>query len=386
MLRNKLFIKIMAIVALVAFLSVSIMAVLPAIKAGAQTAQQKIDEAIKKQQEIQGQINSANAKKKTSIAEKNVIDQEVASLQASVDSINADVTESNNKIAQKQTELEAAQAECDKQYESYCERAKLLLEKGSVSYLEIIINSESFSDFLSRVELVKQIAEYDNNKLKELQAYAAEVEEIKKELEDENKRLKGLKADLDSKMATLKSKQAQSQQIIDSLSADIKSFEKALAAQEAAEAAAREEIRRLTQGSSNVGAYSGGKFTWPSVSTYVTSDYGMRTHPVTGKVRTHAGLDIGASHGTNIYAAADGVVLVSGWNAGGYGNYVVINHGSGLTTLYAHCSSLNVSAGQSVKKGQVIAKVGSTGLSTGPHLHFEVLVNGSHTNPWAYFN
>ena len=80
------------------------------------------------------------------------------------------------------------------------------------------------------------------------------------------------------------------------------------------------------------------------------------------------------------------MVLVSGWNSGGYGNYVVINHGSGLTTLYAHCSSLNVSAGQSVKKGQVIAKVGSTGLSTGPHLHFEVLVNGSHTNPWAYFN
>ena len=122
------------------------------------------------------------------------------------------------------------------------------------------------------------------------------------------------------------------------------------------------------------------------MSTYITSPYGTRVHPVTGKVRTHAGLDIGAAHGTNIYAAAAGTVLVSGWNTGGYGNYVVIDHGGGLTTLYAHCSSLLVSAGQKVSRGQVIAKVGSTGMSTGPHLHFEVLKNGSHTDPNAYFN
>lgn len=386
MRNNKVFIRIMAVIALVAFLSVSIMAAVPVIKANAQTAQQKIDQAIKKQGEIQGQINSANAKKKASLSEKHVIDQEVASLQANIDVINADIAVSNAKVNEKQAELDAAQLECDKQYESYCERARLLLEKGSVSYLEIIINSDSFADFLTRLALVKQIAEFDNNKLKELEAYAKEVEDIKKELEVENNRLKGLKANADSQMATLRTKQAQSQQIIDSLTADIKAFEKALAAQEAAEAAAREEIRRLTQGSTSVGAYSGGKFKWPCDSTYITSPYGTRTHPVTGKVRTHAGIDVGAAHGTNIYAAADGVVLVAGWNTGGYGNYVVINHGSGITTLYAHCSALNVSAGQSVKKGQVIAKIGSTGLSTGPHLHFEVLVNGAHTNPMAYMN
>jgi len=101
---------------------------------------------------------------------------------------------------------------------------------------------------------------------------------------------------------------------------------------------------------------------------------------------TVAGLDIGAAMGTNIFAAAEGTVLVAGWNAGGYGNYVVIDHGGGLTTLYAHCSSLNVSAGQKVSRGQVIAKCGSTGMSTGPHLHFEVLQNGAHTNPSAYLN
>ena len=102
-------------------------------------------------------------------------------------------------------------------------------------------------------------------------------------------------------------------------------------------------------------------------------------------MKTHTGIDIGASHGTNIYAAASGTVLVSGWNSGGYGNYVVIDHGGGITTLYGHCSTLLVSSGQTVTKGQVIAKVGSTGMSTGPHLHFEVLKNGAHTNPMAYF-
>ena len=130
----------------------------------------------------------------------------------------------------------------------------------------------------------------------------------------------------------------------------------------------------------------GGTFAWPSVSSYITSPYGTRVHPVTKTVKTHTGIDIGASHGTNIYAAASGTVLVSGWNSGGYGNYVVIDHGGGVTTLYAHCSALLVSSGQSVTKGQVIAKIGSTGISTGPHLHFEVLKNGSHTNPMAYFN
>ena len=118
----------------------------------------------------------------------------------------------------------------------------------------------------------------------------------------------------------------------------------------------------------------------------ITSPYGTRTHPVTGRVKRHAGVDIGAGYGTNIYAANSGTVLVAGWNSGGYGNYVVIDHGGGITTLYGHCSSLCVSKGQTVTKGQVIAKVGSTGMSTGPHLHFEVLKNGSTTNPMSYFN
>ena len=122
---------------------------------------------------------------------------------------------------------------------------------------------------------------------------------------------------------------------------------------------------------------------WPS-SGPVTSPYYMRVHPVTGKLRQHTGIDIGSPHGSNIVAASSGTVIVAGYNAGGYGNYVVISHGSGISTLYAHASALLVSTGQTVSQGQVIAKVGSTVMSTGPNLHFEVLVGGQHTNPMSY--
>ena len=219
-----------------------------------------------------------------------------------------------------------------------------------------------------------------------LDVYKTICDEVVKELEAENKRLAGLKSEADSQMAALKAKQDESKKVLDEIMADIDQYEKALKAQEAAEAAAREEIRRLTMTSSgSQTTYSGGPFAWPSTSSYITSTYGTRVHPVTGQVKTHTGLDIGAASGTDIYAAAEGTVLVSGWNAGGYGNYVVIDHGGGLTTLYAHCSSLNVSAGQKVSRGQVIAKCGSTGMSTGPHLHFEVRQDGKAYNPRKEF-
>ncbi len=385
MRKNKTLIKVMSILVLIAFLTASILSILPSLKANAQTAQDKLNQSIKKQGELKDEINKAEQQKKASIASKEVIDREVAQLQSNIDELEADIVVSNDKIAKKEEELQKAQAECDKQYQSYCERAKLLLDKGSISYLKILIKADSFEDFLTRTTLVQEIAEYDNNKLKELQKYANLIEDLKKELEEENDRLMSLKKDADSKMSVLKSKQAESQSIINKLQANIADFEAALAAQEKAEAAARAEIARLSSSSSST-VYTGGAFAWPSTSTYITSPYGTRTHPVTGKIKTHTGIDIGAAHGTNIYAAADGTVIVSGWNSGGYGNYVVIDHGGGLTTLYAHCSSLLVSSGQKVSRGQVIAKCGSTGMSTGPHVHFEVLKNGAHTNPMAYFN
>ena len=376
----------MAIVALIAFVTISLLAAVPAFTASAETAQQKLDNSVKKQGELKDKINSAEKEKNDKLAKKRVIDNEISQLQIKIDNINSKINISYEKIAAKEAELQKAQDESAKQYDSYCSRAKMLIERGSLTYLEILLKSESFSDLLTRLSIVKQIAKYDNNKLKELKKIEEQIAAVKKELEDEKGVLVDLKSQNDSQMASLKTKQAESQKLINSITSDINQYKAALAAQEKAEAAAREEIRRLTSTTSKNKAFVGGTFTWPSVSSYITSPYGTRVHPVTKTVKTHTGIDIGASHGTNIYAAASGTVLVSGWNSGGYGNYVVVDHGGGVTTLYAHCSALLVSSGQSVTKGQVIAKVGSTGMSTGPHLHFEVLKNGAHTNPMAYFN
>ncbi len=165
--------------------------------------------------------------------------------------------------------------------------------------------------------------------------------------------------------------------------------EKYKAIYEAAEAAEEKLIRdnkNAFQYSSNPVSYDGGQFMWPVPSTrYITSPYGYRIHPVYNYKKFHSGIDIGASYGVDIVAAADGTVTLATTN-GGYGKCVIINHGSGITTLYAHNSQLLVSNGQSVTRGQVVAKAGSTGVSTGPHLHFEVRVNGSTTDPMPYFN
>ena len=373
-MRNKTFIRTMAIIALVAFVTLSLITVLPAFTASAKTAQQKLSDSVKKQDELKGKINDAKNQKTSTMAKKQALDTEISGLQSKIDKLASQISDSNAKIANKQAELTKAQEESAKQYSAYCDRAKMLIERGSVTYLEILLKAESFSDLLSRINIVKQIARYDSNRLDQLKKIEEQIAAVKKELENEKGVLVALKSENDT-------------QLINSLTSDISSYEAALAAQEKAEAAARDEIKRLTQTqSSQSRVFVGGVFAWPSVSTVITSPYGTRTHPVTGRVKRHAGVDIGAGYGTNIYAANSGTVLVAGWNSGGYGNYVVIDHGGGITTLYGHCSSLCVSKGQTVTKGQVIAKVGSTGMSTGPHLHFEVLKNGSTTNPMSYFN
>lgn len=386
-MRNKLFIRAMAIVALVAFVTLSLITALPAFTASAKTAQEKLNESVKQQDELKGKIKDAEAQKSSTLAQKQALDQEITGLQSKIDKLSSQISASNTKIENKQAELTKAQKESEEQYEAYYDRAKMLIQRGSITYLEVLLKAESFSDLLSRINIVKQIAKYDNNRLNELKKIEEQIAAVKKELEAEKSTLVALKSENDSQMSALKSKQAQSQKLIDTLSSNINDYEAALKAQEKAEAAAREEIKRLTQTTSSQSrVFVGGVFAWPSVSSVITSPYGTRTHPITGRVKNHTGVDIGAASGTAIYAANSGTVLVAGWNSGGYGNYVVVDHGGGITTLYAHCSSLCVSTGQKVTKGQVIAKVGSTGMSNGPHLHFEVLKNGAHTNPMAYFN
>ena len=387
MKRNSLFVRILAIIALVAFLAVSVITIMP-LSASAQSAQSKLKDSQAKQEELKDKINDANNKISANSKQKKKLDAAIDEVQAEIDALNVKINASNAKISAKEAELNKAEQESKQQYESYSTRAKMLVERGSITYLEVLLNSKSFSDLLARFSVIKQVVQYDSLRLDELKAVEEEIAAIKKELEAEKQVLVDLKANETTQMSSLSAKRAQSQQMIDSLKNDKAAFEKALAEQEAAEAAARAEIARLAAAQSSSGtvkvpsSYSGSMIT--PASGPITSYYGSRIHPVTGKRKTHTGMDYGAAYGSNIVAAAAGTVLVSGYNSGGYGNYVIINHGGGITTLYAHASSLLVSAGQSVSQGQVIAKVGSTGYSTGPHIHFEVQVNGKAVNPMPY--
>ncbi|MBQ6998934.1 MAG: peptidoglycan DD-metalloendopeptidase family protein [Clostridia bacterium] len=232
------------------------------------------------------------------------------------------------------------------------------------------------------MDVMEQIADYDNTLLTELKENEQVIEAIKIEIENERAQVMSIMEQSLAKKRQLAQKQAASQKILNDLAQTEKEITQELKKAKEAENAARNEIARLVSGDGS--RYVGGKFLWPSTNSYrITSPYSMRVHPTLGVYKQHTGIDIGASYGTNVLAAADGTVIIAGWN-NAYGNYVVINHGGGVTTLYGHNSSLTVSKGQKVSRGQVIAKVGSTGYSTGPHIHFEVQVNGSPVNPMSY--
>lgn len=387
MQNNKIFVRLFAIIALVAFVAVSVLASLPSKTAYAVS----VSDAQKKQQQATAKKEEAEKKQKEEIAKRQEIDAQISEVQADINAFGAEIERKNVAIKASEQKINKLTSELQEQNAHYNERAKRLIKKGNVSYAEIILRSKSIDDMLTRVSVVKRVAEYDSEKLEEIESSMTEVQQLKDELLVQKEEVVKLKAEQDEKKAELDGYRAESQAIIDKLQKDINAFEKEYEIAKQLEAQARAEAERLRKQSEQKykipSNYTGGAFQWPSATTHlVTSPYGYRIHPVTGKSRFHAGIDIGAGYGTSILAANSGVVIVAGYNAGGYGNYVVINHGGGYTTLYAHCSSLLVSVGQQVSRGQVIATCGSTGMSTGPHIHFEVQLNGQTTNPMQYFN
>jgi len=325
------------------------------------------------------------------------IDTQIAAAEEELELQQALIDELNVMIADKEIELAASQTREEEQYRRLRERVRVMYEHGSTSYLAILLSADNFNDFLSRYEVVSQISAYDHDLLQQLKAIKEEIAEQKASLESDKYEAEGVKASMESNKKaledTLSERQARMDEIAaaeaaaraeyadiareeDSVSAAIKKEAAGLAAQAAAAAKAQ----------SAASTYVGGSFQWPlpASNNVVTCRYGMRTHPITGVYKLHSGVDLRATSGTNVYAANSGTVTRATYSSA-YGNYVMIDHGGGVVTLYGHMKKLAVSKGQTVRRGQVIGYVGSTGYSTAPHLHFEIIKNGKYTNPLNEF-
>ena len=305
------------------------------------------------------------------------------------------------EIAVTQQELEDARQTEEQQYEAMKLRIQYMYEKGDTNYIDVLLEAKSFSDMLNKAEYISQISGYDR---KQLDAYVATKNQIAEKeavLEEEHTQLLALEKQAEAKHASVETLLAGKQQElknyenrIASAENQINEYEKDLAAQEAKIKQIEAEIRRQEEEARKKAEAAGQtyktaslgdiKFIWPCPSSSrITSGFGGRSSPTEGASSNHKGIDIGASTGSNILAAASGTVTISAYSASA-GNYVMISHGGGVSTVYMHCSSRLVSVGDKVSQGDVIAKVGSTGYSTGPHLHFEIRSSGSYVNPSKY--
>lgn len=344
--------------------------------------------ALKKQRaELQKQLKAIQADKSKALDQKALLEQQINATQAEINNIAAQITQYDQLIAQKETELAATEEKERAQYELFCKRVREMEEQGEVSYWSILFSSDDFSDLLDNAMMVEEIMDYDNQVMNELIAIREQIEADKTALETARQEQKDAKAEQEAAKAELKSQQAQ----VDALIAEISGQESQVKAAEAklqavanaADAEIRAAEKELASQIANVPSESG--FLWPLPGRYnLSSLYGSRKHPVTGKANNHTGIDVPAPSGTPIQACKSGVVTTSTYN-NSYGNYVVVSHSDGTSTLYAHMSRRNASKGQTVSQGQVIGYVGTTGSSTGNHLHLEIRVNGSRRDPINYF-
>lgn len=321
------------------------------------------------------------------------LDQEANDLAKQIDKLNKDIEVKKEEISTAEAELDEAEATAARQYEDMKKRIQYLYENGNPSYLELLLTSESMADFLNKSSYAEQMTAYDRNMLEEYIAQKQAVEEKKKELESEKEELDAMAGAASEQKKTvdalIKTKTAQIQSYqdqIDSENSNAEEYKADLAKQQKLLDQIEQQIAAAAAANAQASDGDGGAsgFVWPCPSSRrITSGFGNRAQPTAGASTNHKGIDIGASYGASIVAAASGRVTTAAYSSSA-GNYIVISHGNSLSTVYMHCSALYVSAGQTVSAGQAIAAVGSTGYSTGNHLHFGVIKNGSYVNPTAY--
>lgn len=422
MRNRKAFIRITCLVLaiLMALSLLSVVITSGAYAASSSSIRDQINALEDEQSEIQArmdeyetEIAGIDEEKSTVVERKAVLDQRNILAQEEIDVIEEQIEIIDGLVTNMQLDLAEAQYEEEYQRERWLTRLRAMEEGSNLSYIEVLFNATSFSDMLTRLDLVSEIMEYDRDLEEAYVAARENVEVLEAEAEEMFALNEESRTELETKKTQLEADIEAANQLIAEMEEDIDSYKELLALEEAeeeavkaeiaeleadyAEAVAQEEAARLAaqqqaqqqtgnnsqSGSANVSG-SADTYLWPSYTSVITSYYGYRIHPVYGYYKFHKGVDIGASGGSSIWAASSGTVITSTYGSG-YGNYVVIRHDDGYYSLYAHMSSRAVSVGQYVSRGQVIGYVGTTGVSTGYHIHYEVWdPNCNTTDPLNY--
>lgn len=330
------------------------------------------------------------------------LDGKLMTIQDKLTQLELKIAEKELEVSQIKEQLEIAEEDVENQYASMKQRIKFMYERGNQTYITMILGAENFSEMINKAEYIEELSNYDRDMLEQYQSTKETIAVLKEQLEAEEEALKASQNEATEKEGEMSDLIDQKQEQIANYETDISNKEKAIkeyeaeiAAQNATIAALENQIAQAEAELRNrdvsgneipveVPVYSGGAFCWPAPSyTRISDDYGNRIHPTLGVPQFHNGVDMAAPGGSPILAAADGTVIAASYSSS-MGNYIMINHGGGLYTIYMHASALYVSTGQTVTRGQKIAAVGSTGRSTGNHLHFSVRRNGSYVSPWSF--
>ena len=365
----------------------------------------EIDAQLK---DVKNQLKENNNEISSIVARKDTIDQEIQLLHQQMDNINHQVATYALLIADKQDELDDANYRLDDLNAKNKERLRAMEEDGAISYWAVIFKANSFSDLLDRISMVQEINAADQRRLKEISEVAQQVSTVQSELVREKAELDAVRKELDAAEVTMAEKRAEADKLLAELVARGEEFEALIDESEDLQSDLMKQIAQKekdlkaqeykewlatyvpttrpsgTDTTPSTQAPSSSGWVKPLRSYTITSPFGMRVHPISGVYKMHEGVDLSAPQGTPIYAAKSGKVTTTSFQAGGAGYYVSINHGDGFSSVYMHMTHYIVKPGDYVNAGQVIGYVGSTGGSTGPHLHFGISYNGKYVNPMNY--
>ena len=333
--------------------------------------------------EANGQLNEVQSNLSENLQQVEKLDDRIETAQQELAEQESKITELKESIEEIETQLNSVTEKYNKQLELFKKRMVAIYMAGETQYLDVLLKSSSLSDFISSYYLISQLTEIDENLLNDLETKKKTMDLSRQKLENEKKELATIIENQTRTTRTLQNTKKMRENFIAKLSDDEKNLQAKIDEINKQYEEINQQILALAQNGIDT-AYIGGELAWPVPGyTRITSKYAMRVHPITGQYKLHTGVDIGAPLGANFVAANDGVVVKAGPNVA-YGNMVIIDHGGGISTLYAHGSEILVEVGQTVKRGDPILKVGSTGYSTGPHAHFEVRINGVTTDPLPY--